>query len=108
MTDWKNPIHPGEILAEELEEIGMKPLELAERIQVPNNRIYQIIDGKRSITADKALRLGKFFNISPEFWLNLQKAYELDVARQQVGKRLETIQPYQRATPGGEPVPVGL
>jgi addiction module HigA family antidote len=108
MTDWKNPIHPGEILAEELEEIGMKPLELAERIQVPNNRIYQIIDGKRSITADTALRLGKFFNISPEFWLNLQKAYELDVARQQVGKRLETIQPYQRATPGGEPVPVGL
>ena len=86
----------------------MKPLELAERIQVPNNRIYQIIDGKRSITADTALRLGKFFNISPEFWLNLQKAYELDVARQQVGKRLETIQPYQRATPGGEPVPVGL
>jgi addiction module HigA family antidote len=108
MTDWKNPIPPGEILAEELEEIGMKPLELAERIQVPNNRIYQIIDGKRSITADTALRLGKFFNISPEFWLNLQKAYELDVARQQVGKRLETIQPYQRATPGGEPVPVGL
>jgi addiction module HigA family antidote len=94
MTDWKNPIHPGEILAEELEEIGMKPLELAERIQVPNNRIYQIIDGKRSITADTALRLGKFFNISPEFWLNLQKAYELDVARQQVGKRLETIQPF--------------
>lgn len=108
MTDWKNPIHPGEILAEELEEIGMKPLELAERIQVPNNRIYQIIDGKRSITADTALRLGKFFNISPEFWLNLQKAYELDVARQQVGKRLETIQPYQRATPGGESISVGL
>jgi addiction module HigA family antidote len=56
MTDWKDPIHPGEILAEELEEIGMKPLELAERIQVPNNRIYQIIDGKRSITADTATR----------------------------------------------------
>jgi len=108
MTDWKAPIHPGEILAEELEEIGMKPLELAERIQVPNNRIYQIIDGKRSITADTALRLGKFFNISPEFWLNLQKAYELDVAHRQVGKRLETIQPYQRATPSGGSVPVGL
>ena len=107
MIDWKDPIHPGEILAEELEEIGMKPLELAQRIQVPNNRIYQIIDGKRSITADTALRLGKFFNISPEFWLNLQKAYELDVARQQIGKRLETIQPYQHTTPGGESVPAG-
>ena len=101
MTDWKDPIHPGEILAEELGEIGMKPLELANRIGVPNNRIYQIIEGKRSITADTALRLGVFFNVSPEFWLNLQKAYELDVARQQAGSSLQSIQPYQ-------PIPAGV
>jgi addiction module HigA family antidote len=108
MTEWKDPIHPGEILAEELEEIGMKPLELAERIGVPNNRIYQILEGKRSITADTALRLGKLFNVSAEFWLNLQKAYELDLARQQVGKRLETIQPYQRAPHEGKSISAGL
>jgi addiction module HigA family antidote len=108
MTDWREPIHPGEILAEELAEIGMKPLELAERIGVPNNRIYQILEGKRSITADTALRLGKLFNVSAEFWLNLQKAYELDLARQQVGKRLEAIKPYQRTPPEGKPIPTGL
>jgi addiction module HigA family antidote len=101
MSDWRDPIHPGEILAEELEEIGMKPLELAARIGVPPNRIYQIVDKKRSITADTALRLGAFFSISPEFWLNLQKAYELDVARIQIGSRLKNIEPYRRATNGG-------
>ena len=85
MSDYGDPIHPGEILAGELDEIGMKPIELATRIGVPNNRIYQIVVGKRSITADTALRLGAFFNVSPEFWLNLQKAYELDLARQQIG-----------------------
>jgi addiction module HigA family antidote len=94
MTDLREPIHPGEILADELAEIGIKPLALAERIGVPNNRIYQIIDGKRSITADTALRLGKFFNTGPEFWLNLQKAYELELARQEMGESLEHIEPY--------------
>jgi addiction module HigA family antidote len=59
--DWKDPIHPGEILADELEEIGIKAVELSERIGVPNNRIYQILNGKRDITADTALRLGQFF-----------------------------------------------
>jgi len=95
MSDWRDPIHPGEILAEELEEIGMSALELAKRLNVPDNRIYQILNGQRSITADTALRLGKFFNTGPEFWLNLQQAYELDVARQQTGDGLEAIIPYQ-------------
>jgi addiction module HigA family antidote len=107
MTDWRDPIHPGEILAGELEEIEMKPLELANRIGVPNNRIYQILEGKRSITADTALRLGAFFNISAEFWLNLQKAYELDLARQQVGDSLKAIQPYQHVETDGNAVPAG-
>jgi antitoxin HigA-1 len=94
MSDWRAPIHPGEILVDELEEIGMKPVQLAARLGVPDNRIYQILHGRRSITADTALRLGKFFNTGPEFWLNLQQAYELDVAREQLGKGLEKIAPY--------------
>ena len=97
MNDWRAPIHPGEILGEELAEIGMNALELAKRIEVPNNRIYQILEGKRSITADTALRLAAFFNVSAEFWLNLQKAYELDLARRAIGDRLKTIRPLQRA-----------
>jgi addiction module HigA family antidote len=60
-----------------------------------DNRIYQILHGRRSITADTALRLGKFFNTGPEFWLNLLQAYELDVARQEIGGSLEQITPYQ-------------
>lgn len=95
MSDWKAPIHPGEILAGKLEEIGMNPSTLATRLGVPDNRIYQIIAGRRSITADTALRLGKFFNTGAEFWLNHQKAYELDVARQEIGGGLEGITPYQ-------------
>ncbi len=96
MSDLKTPIHPGEILADELEEIGITAAELAKRIGVPNNRLYAIIEGKRSITADTALRLGRFFNTGPEFWLNLQKAYELDKAREEIGDSLGTIEPYQR------------
>jgi antitoxin HigA-1 len=99
MTDLKAPIHPGEILADELEEIGINAAELAKRIGVPNNRLYAIIEGKRSVTADTALRLGRFFNTGPEFWLNLQKAYELDKAREEIGDRLGTIEPYQRRAP---------
>lgn len=94
-TDWREPIHPGEILAEELAEIGMTAVELARRIDVADNRIYQIIHGKRNITADTALRLGKFFNTSAEYWLNLQKLYELDVARQAVSSTLGAIQPFR-------------
>lgn len=97
MPDWRDPIHPGEILMDELDEIEMKPVELAARLGVPNNRIYQILHGQRSITADTALRLGRFFNTGPEFWLNLQKAYELDVARAQIGAGLEKITPFQAA-----------
>lgn len=95
MSDWRAPIHPGEILAEELAEIDMTAVELARRIDVPDNRIYQIIHGKRTITADTALRLGKFFNTTAEYWLNLQKLYELDVARQDVSSTLDSIQPFR-------------
>jgi len=93
--NWNSPIHPGEILAGELEEIGMNALELSKRLGVPDNRIYQILDGKRNITADTALRLGKFFGTGPDFWINLQKAYELDIAKQKIGDGLQSIIPIE-------------
>jgi len=70
------PIHPGEILAEELEELQMSAAELARILHVPTNRITQILSGKRSITADTALRLGQWLGTGAELWLNLQKNYE--------------------------------
>jgi addiction module HigA family antidote len=70
-------IHPGEILADELEELGVSPTELARQLKVPANRMTQIIRGKRAITGDTALRLGHWFGTSPQFWLNLQSSYEL-------------------------------
>ena len=94
MSNWKDPIHPGEILGDELKEIGMTALELGKRLGVSNNRLYQIIAGKRDITADTALRLGQFFGTGPELWLNLQKAYELDVARLKIGCELKRIKRY--------------
>ena len=73
----RTPIHPGEHLAEELKEIRISAAELARQIDVPVNRVTGIINGQRAITADTALRLGHWFGTSPEFWLNLQKLYEL-------------------------------
>ena len=89
-----DPIHPGEILADELNEIGMTAAVLAERLGVPKNRIYQIINEQRSITADTAMRLSIFFGTTAEFWLNLQKCYELDIARQNADN-LKHIRPYE-------------
>ena len=97
MTKWREPTHPGEVLAGELEEIGINAGELAARIKVPDNRIYQIINGNRSITADTALRLGKFFDTGADFWLNLQKAYELAIAQKQIGENLEIITPFKKS-----------
>lgn len=82
------PIHPGEILADELEEIGITPTELARQLHVPPNRMSQIISGKRAITGDTALRLGHWFRNSAQFWLNLQSAYDLRMAEKEVGKEI--------------------
>src|ERR1700687_5425079 len=87
----RTPIHPGEILADELEEIGLSAKKLADVIEVPPNRLYQILAGKRNLTADTALRLAQYFGTSAGFWMNLQSAYELDLARQQVGKAIQRI-----------------
>ncbi len=82
MEKYLEPIKPGEILKEEfLEPMGITQSELARALKVPPNRISQIISGKREISVDTALRLGRFFNVSPEFWLNLQQRYSLKVAQ---------------------------
>ena len=84
------PIHPGEILREEfLEPMGISQYKLAKDISVPPRRINEIVHGKRSITADTALRLGRFFNMSPQFWLNLQTRYDLEVTEDQLKNRLD-------------------
>ena len=84
------PIHPGEILIEEfLEPMGSSQYRLAKDISVPPRRINEIVHGKRSITADTALRLGRFFGMSPQFWLNLQTRYDLEVAEDFLADRLE-------------------
>jgi addiction module HigA family antidote len=87
----RTPIHPGEILADELEEIGISAAELARTLAVPANRISQIIAQKRSISADTALRLARYFGTTADLWMNLQKTYELDLARQQMGKAISNI-----------------
>lgn len=84
-------IHPGEILADELEELDVTPTELARQIGVPANRISQIVQGKRSITGDTALRLGHWFQTSGQFWLNLQTAYDLRLAAEGVGKEVAKL-----------------
>lgn len=83
------PIHPGEILEDELEEIGISASALARYLSVPANRIYSIINKKRSITADTALRLAKFFGTSPEFWLDLQSDFDLKTTIKKSGKKIE-------------------
>jgi addiction module HigA family antidote len=87
----RTPIHPGEILGDELEEIGLSAKKLADVMEVPPNRLYQILAGKRSMTADTALRLSRYFGMSADFWMNLQSTYELDRARQQHGKAIRRI-----------------
>ena len=83
-------IHPGEILIEEfLKPMGISQYRLAKDISVPPRRINEIVHGKRSITADTALRLGRFFEISPQFWLNLQNRFDLEVTEDLLADRLD-------------------
>jgi antitoxin HigA-1 len=84
-------IHPGEILAEELVELNVSAGELARQLKVPANRITGIINGERSISADTALRLGHWFGTSAEFWLNLQKSYELRLAEREKGSEIKRL-----------------
>ena len=92
-----NPLHPGEILLEEfLKPMNLSQNKLALDIRVPARRINEIVHGKRRITADTAMRLAKYFKMSPQFWLGLQMDYDLDVAEDQLADRIENeVQEYQ-------------
>ena len=86
------PVHPGEMLREEfMKPLGLTISEVARRLRVPPNRISQLVQRKRAMTADTALRLSQYFGMSADFWMNLQSAYELDLARQQSGKAIKRI-----------------
>lgn len=85
------PIHPGEILADELTELGVSPTELSRQVAVPANRITQIIKGQRSITGDTALRLGHWFRTSPQFWLNLQASFDIRIAEARSGEEVRRL-----------------
>jgi len=78
-------VHPGGILKDELDQLGVTPTEFARQIDVPANRVSQVIAGKRAITGDTALRLGHWFGAEPQFWLNLQTQYDLVVANRRTG-----------------------
>jgi antitoxin HigA-1 len=84
-------IHPGEHLAEELKELGMSAAELARQLDVPTNRITEILNRRRAITGDTALRLSHFFGTTAEFWLNLQSLYEIRLAEQKSGKSIKAL-----------------
>ena len=84
-------IHPGEHLADELKALNKSANELAKELGVPTNRLTQVIAGKRGISGDTALRLGKWFGTGPDIWMNLQKNYELRLAAQEIGDALKKI-----------------
>ena len=88
---FRRAVHPGEILKNELAEFGVTPTEFARQIEVPPNRISQIIAGKRSVTGDTALRLGHWFGVDPQFWLNLQAQFDLAAADRRVGEAVEQL-----------------
>ena len=87
----RTAIHPGEHLAEQLEALNLSAAALARQVEVPVNRITGILNGGRAITGDTALRLGHFFGTSAEFWLNLQKLYELRLAEDKAGKAIRHL-----------------
>ena len=84
-------VHPGEILKDELDELGITATEFARQIDVPPNRISQIIAGKRAVTGDTALRFGHWFGTEPQFWLNLQSAYEIRIAEETTGRDIARL-----------------
>lgn len=96
----RTPVHPGEILADELAELALSAAELARLLDVPANRISQIVGRKRNITADTALRLARYLGTSADLWMNLQKTYELDLARQTDGAAIERLPQRSATSPG--------
>src|SRR5258708_391898 len=103
---FKRVVHPGEILKDELEALDVTLTEFARQIDVPPNRVSQIIAGKRSITGDTALRLGHWFGVDPQFWLNLQSQHDLAVADKQIGKAIRQLPTRESPPVRGEPAEV--
>lgn len=98
ITERWDPVHPGEVLMEDfINGFGITQNKLAVSISVPPRRINEIVHGKRAITADTALRLGRYFGIDPQFWLNLQSHYELELARGRVAEQIAAITPLKVA-----------
>ena len=94
ISNGMGPVHPGEILRDELEELGLSASALASELAVPTNRVTAILNGQRGITADTALRLSRYFGTSPQLWLNLQKTFELRLAEIESGEDIEEqVQP---------------
>ena len=112
VSNGMRPVHPGEILAEELDELGLSANALANALAVPTNRITAILKGQRGVTADTALRLSRYFGTTPQLWLNLQKTFELRVAEIESGKAIaDRVQPRETAQvagPGGNHADPGL
>lgn len=97
MSDIINP-HPGEILLEEfLKPLGLSQNKLAIETRVPCHRINEIVHGRRAVTADTALRFGRVFGTTPDFWMNLQKAYDLAAARKRMGREIQRIRALNNA-----------
>ncbi len=95
MTNNMRSIHPGEILREEMEALNFSARQLATALHVPTNRVTAILNEQRSVTADTALRLARFFGTTPEFWMNLQAAYELRRTRFECGEKIaKEVQPH--------------
>ncbi|HJX95998.1 MAG TPA: HigA family addiction module antitoxin [Candidatus Acidoferrum sp.] len=92
-------VHPGEHLAEELKALDMSAAELARKLDVPTNRVTQILNGTRSITGDTALRLAHFFGTGAQFWLNLQSIYDLRLAQQKTGRSIKSLPRLKRHGP---------
>ncbi len=100
----RTAIHPGEHLAAQLDELGMSAAELGRKLKVPTNRITGMLNGQRAVTGDSALRLANFFGSSADFWLNLQKVYELRIAEQKTGasiRRLPGLAQSRKGQPTG-------
>ena len=98
MTRDVPPLHPGEILKEKfLDPLGISAYRLAKATRVPQDCVSNILHGRRGVTADTALRFGRFFGLEPQFWLNLQTRYGLEVAREALGEQLAEVTPFQAA-----------
>ena len=101
VSNGMRPVHPGEILGEELQELGLSANALAKALGVPTNRITAILKGQRGITADTALRLSRYFGTTPQLWQNLQKAFELRGAEIESGQDItERVEPRKTAQAG--------